>query len=369
MARRIQDRRATPWCLFQKARSNPATGCASKIDAVALLRVGQFLLISVRIVLANETSGPGPVPISTLRIATRKSPLALWQAEHVKRRLERHHVGLQCELVPMSTSGDRFLNAKLTEIGGKSMFVKELETAIMDGSADIAVHSMKDVTAALPDGLEIGVYLEREDPRDALVGAATGAPLANLEMLATGSRVGTASSRRQCQLLDMRPDLEIGLVRGNVNTRLRKLDEGEFDALILAASGLMRLEMTARISAALAPESMLPAVGQGVMGIECRSDDEDVKTVVGVLDDTHARTCVLAERAMNAALGGGCTAPLAGFATLEGNALRLRGLVGRMDGTEILRAESEGPVDAPAELGARVADQLLSQGARALLDL
>jgi hydroxymethylbilane synthase len=307
--------------------------------------------------------------MSTLRIATRKSPLALWQAEHVKDRLEKHHEGLRCELMPMSTSGDRFLNANLTEIGGKSMFVKELEGAIMDGSADIAVHSMKDVTAALPDGLEIAVYLEREDPRDALVGRAGGAKLTGTEALAQGARIGTASSRRQCQLLAVRPDLHVGLVRGNVNTRLRKLDAGEFDALVLAASGLIRLAMSARISAAIAPEAMLPAIGQGVMGIECRSDADAVKECISVLNDASAQTCVLAERAMNAALGGGCTAPLAGFATLEGGGLRLRGLVGRMDGAETLRADAHGALTAPSALGQAVAEELLGKGARALLDL
>jgi hydroxymethylbilane synthase len=269
----------------------------------------------------------------------------------------------------MSTSGDRFLNAKLTEIGGKSMFVKELETAILDGTADIAVHSMKDVTAMLPDGLEIAVYLEREDPRDALVGRAGGTSLVGTEQLAQGARVGTASSRRQCQLLAARPDLQIGLVRGNVNTRLRKLDEGEFDALILAVSGLMRLQMSARISAAIAPEKMLPAVGQGVMGIECRSDAEAVKQCISVLNDAPAQTCVLAERAMNAALGGGCTVPLAGFATLESGGLRLRALVGRMDGTQTLRAEAHGDSNEPIALGQAVAQELLAKGARALLDL
>ena len=307
--------------------------------------------------------------MSTLRIATRKSPLALWQAEHVKDRLEKQHEGLRCELMPMSTSGDRFLNANLTEIGGKSMFVKELESAIMDGSADIAVHSMKDVTAALPDGLEIAVYLEREDPRDALVGRAGGAKLTGTEALAQGARIGTASSRRQCQLLAVRPDLHVGLVRGNVNTRLRKLDAGEFDALVLAASGLIRLAMSARISAAIAPEAMLPAIGQGVMGIECRSDADAVKECISVLNDASAQTCVLAERAMNAALGGGCTAPLAGFATLEGGGLRLRGLVGRMDGAETLRADAHGALTAPSALGQAVAEELLGKGARALLDL
>ncbi|MEM7406211.1 MAG: hydroxymethylbilane synthase [Pseudomonadota bacterium] len=299
-----------------------------------------------------------------VRIATRKSPLALWQAEHVSARLEAHHPGLRCELCPIVTSGDRFLSAKLTEIGGKSMFVKELERALLDGSADIAVHSMKDVTAQVPEGLHLAAYTAREDPHDALVSAAA----ARLIDLPAGARVGTASSRRQCQLLAVRPDLEVGLVRGNVNTRLAKLDAGEFDALILAASGLMRLEFDARIAERIDVTTMLPAVGQGIMGVESRADDAAMSELLAPLNDRDAQTCILAERSMNAVLAGGCTAPMAGYATLSADAVWLRGLVGSLDGRQVLRAEARGPATSPELLGRQVAEQLLAQGADRLLD-
>lgn len=301
--------------------------------------------------------------VPELRIATRKSPLALWQAEFVKRALEDAHDDLFCELVPMTTSGDRFLNAKLTEIGGKSMFVKELQRALLDGSADIAVHSMKDVTAELPEALQISVFTPREDPRDALVSEVA----ASLAGLPDGARVGTASSRRQCQLLATRPDLRVGLVRGNVNTRLAKLDAGEFEALILAASGLMRLEFDARIAARIEPEQMLPSVGQGIMGVECRAGDQATLDRIAVLNDRDATDRILAERTMNRLLQGGCTAPMAGYAELQGDELWLRGLVGSLDGTQVIRAEARGARAQAEDIGREVAQALLERGAGPLL--
>lgn len=298
-----------------------------------------------------------------IRIATRKSPLALWQAEHVKSRLERAHKDLRCELVPMTTSGDRFLSAKLSEVGGKGMFVKELERALLDGSADIAVHSMKDVTAQLPDGLHIPAFTAREDPSDALVSSSA----TDLASLPHAARVGTASSRRQCQLLALRPDLQVGLVRGNVNTRLAKLDSGEFDALILASSGLMRLGFEKRIAGRIADTQMLPAVGQGIMGIECRMGDAAVETAVMSLNDSEAHVRITAERAMNTVLEGGCSAPMAGFAMLHDGQLWMRGLVGNLQGTEIIRAQARGSMADPGALGVEVAEALLAQGAYALL--
>ena len=303
--------------------------------------------------------------VPTVRIATRKSPLALWQAEFVKQALEQAHDDIECVLVPMTTSGDRFLSAKLTEIGGKSMFVKELEKALLDGSADIAVHSMKDVTAELPDDLQISVYTEREDPRDALVTRVA----ASLDELPEGARVGTASSRRQCQLLASRPDLQVGLVRGNVNTRLAKLDGGDFDALILAASGLMRLKFDARIATCIEPEQMLPAVGQGIMGIECRLGDDETLARISVLNDTDASDRIRAERSMNKLLQGGCTAPMAGFAELHGDEVHLRGLVGSLDGLQIVRAEARGPRAQADEVGREVGKLLLARGAGPLLGI
>lgn len=298
-----------------------------------------------------------------IRIATRKSPLALWQAEHVKAALENAHADLRCELVPMTTSGDRFLSARLTDIGGKSMFVKELERALLEDAADIAVHSMKDVTAELPEHLHIPVYTSREDPSDALVTTVAD----SLESLPHGARVGTASSRRQCQLLALRPDLRVGLVRGNVNTRLAKLDAGEFDALILASSGLLRLGFESRIAARIADTQMLPSVGQGIMGIECRVGDAEVEARLAPLNDVQTHTRITAERAMNSVLDGGCSAPMAGFAVLEGDALWLRGLVGRLDGQQIVRAQARGSAADPVAVGRAVAEQLLALGAAAML--
>jgi hydroxymethylbilane synthase len=299
-----------------------------------------------------------------LRIATRKSPLALWQAEHVRVRLQQLHPGLQVELLTMSTQGDRVLDSPLAKIGGKGLFVKELEQGMLAGQADIAVHSMKDVPAELPHGLEIGAILEREDPRDAFVSNR----FATLAGLPQGARVGTSSLRRQCQLRAVRPDLEILDLRGNVNTRLAKLDAGDYDAIVLASAGLKRLGMAERITRALQPEDLLPAIAQGVIGIECRSDDATVKALIEPLNHAETGLRTQAERAMNAALAGGCQAPVAGFSIITGDSIALRGLVGWPNGSAIIRGEISGPAAEAAVLGEQLAQELLERGARPILD-
>jgi len=302
--------------------------------------------------------------IKLLRIATRKSPLALWQAEHVRDRLLKLHPGLEIELVTMSTQGDRVLDSPLAKIGGKGLFVKELEKSMLEGSADIAVHSMKDVPAAFPAGLGLGAILEREDPHDAFVSN----EYATIDELPEGARVGTSSLRRQCQLRERRPDLQIADLRGNVGTRLGKLDHGDYAAIVLACAGLKRLGMDARITRSLPADEMLPAIAQGVIGIECRLDDEAVRELLEPLNhpDTVCRT--QAERAMNATLAGGCQAPVAGFAELHDGVLSLRGLVGWPDGTGMVRATVTGPAASAADLGRQLAEQLLADGARPILD-
>ena len=299
-----------------------------------------------------------------LRIATRKSPLAMWQAEHVRTRLASLHPGLTIELVTMTTQGDRVLDSPLAKIGGKGLFVKELEQGMLDGRADIAVHSMKDVPAELPDGLEIGAILEREDPRDAFVSNHYG----QIDELPLGARVGTSSLRRQCQLRAMRPDLEIHDLRGNVNTRLAKLDDGQYDAIVLACAGLRRLGMEGRITRALDPEVMLPAIAQGVIGIECRSGDLDVVKLIAGLHHPHTALRTVAERAMNGSLAGGCQAPVAGYSELDDDILHLRGLVGWPNGSDTVRGDISGPRSDAENLGVQLADDLLSRGARGILD-
>jgi hydroxymethylbilane synthase len=299
-----------------------------------------------------------------LRIATRKSPLALWQAEHVRARLQQLHPGLQVELLTMSTQGDRVLDSPLAKIGGKGLFVKELEQGMLAGQADIAVHSMKDVPAELPHGLEIGAILEREDPRDAFVSNS----FAALAELPQGARVGTSSLRRQCQLRAVRPDLEILDLRGNVNTRLAKLDAGDYDAIVLASAGLKRLGMAERITRALEPEDMLPAIAQGVIGIECRSDDATVRALIEPLNHAQTGLRTQAERAMNATLAGGCQAPVAGFSVITGDRIALRGLVGWPNGSSIIRGEISGQAAEAAVLGEQLAQDLLERGARPILD-
>ena len=298
-----------------------------------------------------------------VRIATRKSALALWQAEFVKAELERFHADVRVELVPMSTQGDIILDTPLAKIGGKGLFVKELEQAMLDGRADIAVHSMKDVPVEFPEGLELYTICEREDPRDAFVSN----NFANLNDLPQGAIVGTSSLRRQCQIKALRPDLDIRDLRGNVNTRLGKLDDGQYDAIILAAAGLIRLKMESRIADYIEPEVSLPANGQGAVGIECRIDDEVTKALLAPLEHTQTRIRVNAERAMNRHLEGGCQVPIGAYALVDGEQVHLRGLVGAVDGSEILRDEVTGHVNDAEKLGIELAKKLLAQGADKIL--
>ncbi len=299
-----------------------------------------------------------------LKIGTRKSQLALWQAEYVRDRLLVEQPDLEIELVKMSTQGDKILDTSLAKVGGKGLFIKELEQRLFDGSADIAVHSLKDMTVDLPEGLHLAVTCEREDPRDAFVSNS----YKNLDELPAGSRVGTSSLRRQTQLRSAYPELQIVGLRGNVNTRLAKLDDGEYDAIILACAGLIRLGFQDRITEALSPETSLPAVGQGAVCIECRSDDSEVNKLLAALNHADTETCTRAERAMNAALEGGCQVPIAGYAVLENDELHLRGLVGDPDGSEVIRGEVRGPRDQAESLGKRLGEDLLARGADKILN-
>jgi hydroxymethylbilane synthase len=299
----------------------------------------------------------------TIRIATRKSPLAMWQAEHVSAALRAAHPGLVVEILGMSTQGDKILDTPLAKIGGKGLFVKELEQRMLEDEADIAVHSMKDVPVELPEGLHLAVIMQREDPRDAFVSNAH----AGFVELPEGARVGTSSLRRQCQLADRRPDLEIIPLRGNVNTRLRKLDDGEYDAVILAAAGLLRLGFGERIREYIPTGDSLPAIGQGAIGIECRADDARVNALLAPLHHVDTASCVRAERALNQRLEGGCQVPIGGHAELRDGELWLRGLVGTVDGSEVVRAETSGPVGEAEKLGVAVAEELLAHGAARIL--
>ena len=298
-----------------------------------------------------------------IRIATRQSPLALWQAEHVAYRLRQAFPQLETELVKMVTRGDKILDAPLAKVGGKGLFVKELEQGMLAGIADIAVHSMKDVPVDFPEGLHLAAILEREDPSDAFVSNT----YRNLAELPATARIGTSSLRRQCQIKEKFPNAEILSLRGNVNTRLGKLDAGEYDAIILASAGLKRLGMADRITAALNPEESLPAIGQGAIGIESRTDDSEVFHFLQALHDEDTSIRIRAERAMNAALNGGCQVPIAGFAEIRHGRLFLRGLVGRPDGSILYRAAAESALEDAEELGRNVAENLLSQGADAVL--
>jgi hydroxymethylbilane synthase len=301
--------------------------------------------------------------LKTLRIATRSSPLALWQAEEVSRRLKSLYPDLDVQLVTLTTKGDRILDAPLAKVGGKGLFVKELEAGILAGEADIAVHSMKDVPVEFPEGLELSLIMQREDPRDAFVSN----KYQSLSELPDGALVGTSSLRRQTQIRERYPELKIDWLRGNVNTRLRKLDDGEFDAIILAAAGLKRLGFEQRIRSYLEPEESLPAIGQGAIGIEARSDDEAVRQLIAPLADADTTLRVQAERAMNETLNGGCQVPLAGYAVLEGDQLYLRGLVGEPDGSVVLRSEIRGASSDAVSLGVKLAEDLISQGAGEIL--
>ncbi|WP_141237641.1 hydroxymethylbilane synthase [Vibrio metoecus] len=299
-----------------------------------------------------------------IRIATRQSPLALWQANYVKDALMAAHPGLQVELVTMVTRGDVILDTPLAKVGGKGLFVKELEVAMLEGRADLAVHSMKDVPVDFPEGLGLVTICEREDPRDAFVSNT----YAKIDDLPSGAVVGTCSLRRQCQLKSARPDFVIKELRGNVGTRLSKLDAGEYDAIILAAAGLKRLGLESRIRNFIEPEQSLPAVGQGAVGIECRLDDQRVRELLAPLNHTDTADRVRCERAMNLTLQGGCQVPIGSYALLEGDHIWLRALVGEPDGSQIVRGEIRGPRSEAEQLGITLAEQLLEQGAKEILD-
>jgi len=301
---------------------------------------------------------------SLIRIATRQSPLALWQAQDVQRLLMHYHPSLRVELVPMVTRGDVLLDTPLAKVGGKGLFVKELERALLDDRADIAVHSIKDVTVSFPDGLGLVTICQREDTRDAFVSPR----YASLDDLPPGAVLGTSSLRRQCQVRERRPDLVIRDLRGNVGTRLAKLDRGEYDAVILAVAGLKRLELGARIRQPLDPRLCLPAVGQGAIGIECRLDDSHTRALLAPLHHHETALCISAERAMNARLEGGCQVPIGSYAQIDGDRLWLRALVGSPDGSRVIRTEGRAALDRGEQLGITLAEELLSRGAREILD-
>jgi len=301
--------------------------------------------------------------MKSIRIATRNSPLALWQAEHVRRRLLDLYAGMSVELIGISTEGDRILDAPLITAGGKGLFVKELEQALRDNTADIAVHSMKDVTVTLPDGLALPVILERDDVRDVFISTVC----KRLEELPAGASLGTSSLRRECQLRALRPDLKVSLLRGNIGTRLRRLEEGRFDAILLAAAGVTRLGYEQRINQYLDTDVMLPAPGQGAIGIETRAEDREILDLLAPLDhpDTHLQ--VQAERAFSRRLYGGCRLPIAAHARITGNTMTIRGLVGRPDGTDLIRDHHTGDRRRAEALGSELAEKLIRQGAEAIL--
>lgn len=300
-----------------------------------------------------------------VRIATRKSPLALWQAEYVKQELLHYHPELQVELVAMSTRGDKLLDAPLAKVGGKGLFVKELEIAMLEEQADIAVHSMKDVPMEFPEGLMLSVICKREDPTDAFVSN----KYSELSQLPEGAVLGSSSLRRQSQIRAKFPNLQIKDLRGNVNTRLDKLDKGEYDALILASAGLIRLDMADRITSRLDTDLCLPAAGQGAIGIECRANDADILTLLQPLHDMNTAYRVIAERAVNRRLQGGCQVPIACFAELseDNQSMYLRGLVASVDGKILVEASISGAADKAEQLGQSLADKLLSMGAGKIL--
>ena len=299
----------------------------------------------------------------TLKIATRKSPLALWQANEVMAQLKAIHTDLNVELVTMTTKGDRILDAPLAKVGGKGLFVKELEVALLNGEADIAVHSMKDVPVAFPEGLHLSVIMKREDPRDAFVSN----HFSSLENLPNNAVVGTSSMRRQAQLKTKYPSFTFKDLRGNVNTRLKKLDDGEFDAIILASAGLKRLEMEDRITQYIDVDTCLPAIGQGAIGIECRKGDDDTESLIAPLFDNETNICLIAERAMNETLNGGCQVPIAGFATLQGDTLSMNGRVAEVDGSNMLYVSDTSSSNNAKQLGINLANELLAKGAENIL--
>jgi len=302
--------------------------------------------------------------MTTLRIATRRSRLALWQAEHIAARLRSLQAGLAVELVPMSTRGDELLDQRLDNVGGKGLFVKELETAMSEGRAELAVHSMKDMPAELPPGFVLAAITAREDPRDAFVSS----KYRNLAEMPAGATIGTSSLRRSAQIAERHPGLQVRLLRGNVDTRLAKLDRGEYDAVVLAAAGLERLGLAARITARLETGEMLPAPGQGALGVECLAASAEVRRLLDRLADKASSLCVRAERAVSLALGGSCTLPLGAYARrTQGNRLRLQGLIASADGKRVLRSELEGGAADPEAIGRGVAQELRRQGADEIL--
>ena len=301
--------------------------------------------------------------ISKIRIISRESPLAMWQARHGSDSLRQIQPDIETEILGIKTEADQFLDKSLSSMGGKGAFIKELEQALLSNKADLAVHSMKDVTIDLPEQLVLPVIMQREDPRDAFVSNS----YQSLQDLPANARVGTSSLRRRCQLKTLRPDMEIIDIRGNVGTRLAKLDNGDFDALILATAGLKRLQLEKRITSILDINELLPAVGQGALGIEIRANDSEILKIVSLLNDTATHACVLAERGMSKRLNGGCFAPIAGYATLDEKQLSLSGMVGRLDGSELIKASITGPMDQAASLGETLGQELLDKGADDIL--
>ncbi len=299
-----------------------------------------------------------------LIVATRKSPLALWQANHVADLLRRASPGLNVSLLEVTTQGDRFLQAPLSQVGGKGLFVKEIEDALLDRRADLAVHSLKDMTSQMPEGLLLACVPEREDPRDAFVSPRG----LSLGQLPAGETVGTSSLRRMCQLLERRPDLKVVPLRGNVQTRLRKTEEQGLAGAVLALAGLKRLGLLANVTEVLEPEVSLPAVGQGVLAVQCRADDRELIEVLCRFEHADTRVAVTAERAFLARLEGGCTVPLAGYATVRDGRVRLRGLIGQPDGKRVVRGDREGMAAEAAQLGHALAGELLEKGGGEILD-
>ena len=319
----------------------------------------------------SKKDSPNNSPVSTLaltektvRIATRNSPLALWQANFVKDRLLSEYPEIQVDIIGMSTKGDQILDRSLSKVGGKGLFLKELEEALLNDQADIAVHSMKDVTVDLPEGLQIPCVFAREQPQDAFVSN----QFSTLSELPKGAVVGTSSLRRRAQLKHHFPHLKVAQLRGNVNTRLSKLDNGEFDAIILAAAGLIRLGFEDRIASKIDVNDSLPAVGQGIVGIECREDDEFIQQLLKPLNNSRSQTCLTAERSMNACLEGGCSVPIAGFAELNGEQLQLKGIVGDIETGRLISASAAGIADEANDLGVQVANDLIAQGAMAMIE-
>jgi len=310
--------------------------------------------------LSDNVAGAAPRRIV---IASRESALAMWQARHVQSRLAGLYPGTEITVLGLTTEGDRRLDISLAKIGGKGLFIKELEDALASGRADLAVHSMKDVPMSLPAGFALAAVMEREDPRDAFVSRR----YPQLAALPAGARVGTSSLRRECQVRARHPRLEVRPLRGNVTTRLRKLDEGDFDAILLAAAGLRRLGLEQRVTALLDPEESLPAPGQGALGLECRAERADILELLRPLDDPDTNLCVTAERALSRALAGSCNVPLGAYAQLRASHLRLRAFVGAPDGSRMIAGERAGSAAEAEALGIALAEELRSRGADAIL--